>query len=118
MGDGTGVGVAGTTVGTVVVGLTAGVADGPAAPPAQATATSTAKRSVPTTRICPMLPGAAARRTPAHEEATAVESLVGIGDSILDAIGSTPLVPLRHIRPRSGARILVKLECRNPTGSM
>jgi cysteine synthase A len=38
--------------------------------------------------------------------------------SILDTIGNTPLVPLRHITPSSGASIFVKLELRNPTGSM
>ena len=38
--------------------------------------------------------------------------------SILDAIGDTPLVRLRRIMPESGAEIWVKLEYRNPTGSM
>ena len=38
--------------------------------------------------------------------------------TILDTIGNTPLLPLRHIRPRSGARILLKIESANPTGSM
>jgi cysteine synthase len=38
--------------------------------------------------------------------------------SILDAIGNTPLVRLRHITPASGAEIWIKLEYRNPTGSM
>jgi len=37
---------------------------------------------------------------------------------ILDCIGSTHLLPLRHIAPTGGARILVKLESENPTGSM
>jgi cysteine synthase A len=37
---------------------------------------------------------------------------------ILQCIGDTPLLPLRHMRPRSGARILLKLESENPTGSM
>ena len=36
---------------------------------------------------------------------------------ILDAIGDTPLVRLRHIPP-DGAEVWVKLEYRNPTGSM
>ena len=36
---------------------------------------------------------------------------------ILDAIGNTPLVRLRRI-PREGAEIWVKLEYRNPSGSM
>ena len=39
-------------------------------------------------------------------------------EGILDTIGDTPLVRLRHIVPESGAEIWVKLEYRNPTGSM
>ncbi len=38
--------------------------------------------------------------------------------SILDRIGHTPLLPLRHVVPDNGARILLKLESENPTGSM
>lgn len=38
--------------------------------------------------------------------------------SILDSIGNTPIVPLRRIVPKGSARILVKLEWANPTGSM
>lgn len=37
---------------------------------------------------------------------------------ILHCIGSTSLVPLRRVLPESGARILLKLESENPTGSM
>src|ERR1700682_2829828 len=37
---------------------------------------------------------------------------------ILQCIGNTSLVALRNIVPESGARILVKLESENPTGSM
>jgi len=37
---------------------------------------------------------------------------------ILDCIGNTSLLALRHIVPRSGAHILLKLESENPTGSM
>lgn len=37
---------------------------------------------------------------------------------ILDRIGSTALVPLRRIAPANGARILLKMESENPTGSM
>jgi cysteine synthase A len=37
---------------------------------------------------------------------------------ILGCIGGTPLLPLRHLAPRNRARILVKLESQNPTGSM
>lgn len=35
----------------------------------------------------------------------------------LDAIGNTPLVELTALRPESGARLFVKLESLNPTGS-
>jgi cysteine synthase A len=38
--------------------------------------------------------------------------------NILDSIGDTPLVPLRRVVPASGARILLKIESENPTGSM
>ena len=38
--------------------------------------------------------------------------------SIVDAIGDTPLVELRHVVPSGHARIVVKLEGHNPTGSM
>ena len=38
--------------------------------------------------------------------------------TILDAIGNTRLLPLRAVVPANGARILLKLESENPTGSM
>ncbi|MBA1155129.1 PLP-dependent cysteine synthase family protein [Microvirga mediterraneensis] len=38
--------------------------------------------------------------------------------TILDHIGNTSLIALRNIRPAGGARILLKLEDENPTGSM
>ena len=38
--------------------------------------------------------------------------------SILDLIGNTRLIPLRHMTSQKSARILVKLEVENPTGSM
>ena len=38
--------------------------------------------------------------------------------TILDTIGNTSLLPLRHVVPTNGARILLKLESENPTGSM
>jgi cysteine synthase A len=38
--------------------------------------------------------------------------------SILDAIGKTPLIRLRHCVPANGAEIWIKLEYRNPSGSM
>lgn len=47
-----------------------------------------------------------------HREGT---SRVG---GVLEAIGRTPLVELRRVVPPRGARVLVKLEWANPTGSM
>ncbi|MBA2675137.1 cysteine synthase family protein [Ramlibacter sp.] len=38
--------------------------------------------------------------------------------TILETIGNTTLLPLRHVVPANGARILLKLESENPTGSM
>lgn len=38
--------------------------------------------------------------------------------SILERIGGTPLIELQHLVPEGSARILIKLESRNPTGSM
>lgn len=38
--------------------------------------------------------------------------------TILDRIGDTTLLPLRRVVPANGARILLKLESENPTGSM
>jgi cysteine synthase len=37
---------------------------------------------------------------------------------VLDAIGSTPLVELRHVGASGAARVVAKLESANPTGSM
>jgi cysteine synthase A len=37
---------------------------------------------------------------------------------ILQCIGNTSLLPLHHVVPGNGARILLKLESENPTGSM
>jgi cysteine synthase A len=39
-------------------------------------------------------------------------------ESILDAIGNTPLIRLRSCAPPNGAELWLKLEYRNPTGSM
>ncbi len=41
-----------------------------------------------------------------------------VANSVLDAIGNTPLVQLRKIVPTGFAQMLVKLEGANPTGSM
>ena len=38
--------------------------------------------------------------------------------TVLDTIGRTRLVPLQHIVPAGSARVFVKLEYENPTGSM
>lgn len=38
--------------------------------------------------------------------------------SVIDLIGNTPLVPLRRVVPQDHARVLIKLESANPTGSM
>jgi hypothetical protein len=39
-------------------------------------------------------------------------------ESILEAIGNTPLVRLGRCAPANGAELWLKLEYRNPTGSM
>ena len=39
-------------------------------------------------------------------------------ETILDAIGNTPLVRVRRCAPSNGAELWLKLEYRNPTGSM
>src|SRR5262249_59224888 len=38
--------------------------------------------------------------------------------SILEAIGNTPLIRLRRCAPKNGAELWLKLELRNPSGSM
>src|SRR5262249_42269046 len=43
---------------------------------------------------------------------------VSIASSVLQAIGRTPLVQLRHVVPAGHARVLVKVEGANPTASM
>ena len=37
---------------------------------------------------------------------------------ILDCVGNTSLIPLRHIVPENGSKIWLKMENENPTGSM
>lgn len=44
--------------------------------------------------------------------------MTDIQPTILKRIGGTSLLPLRRIVPANGARILLKLESENPTGSM
>lgn len=41
-----------------------------------------------------------------------------MSQDILERIGNTSLLPLRKIVPKNGARILLKIESENPTGSM
>ena len=41
-----------------------------------------------------------------------------VHQTILDAIGDTGMVSLRSVVPANGARVLLKLESENPTGSM
>ncbi len=38
--------------------------------------------------------------------------------NILDAIGNTPLIEIKHIVPPGSARVMAKVEWNNPTGSM
>lgn len=38
--------------------------------------------------------------------------------NVLNTIGRTGLIPLRRLVPAGAARVLLKLECENPTGSM
>lgn len=42
----------------------------------------------------------------------------GLQRDILDGIGNTSLLPLRHVVPANGSRVLLKREDENPTGSM
>ncbi len=39
-------------------------------------------------------------------------------DGVLAGVGNTPMVSLRRVVPASGARVLLKMEAANPTGSM
>lgn len=50
-------------------------------------------------------------------EAQEVETLTS-PRNILETIGNTTLLPLRKVVPRNGARVCLKLEGENPTGSM
>jgi cysteine synthase len=43
---------------------------------------------------------------------------MSIAPNVLGSIGNTPMVQLRKVVPRGSARVLVKLEWANPTGSM
>lgn len=41
----------------------------------------------------------------------------GLRRDILACVGDTPLVPLRHLTPAGGARVLLKIESENPTAA-
>ena len=41
-----------------------------------------------------------------------------MGHSILDAIGNTPLVEIKKLNPNPAVKMLAKLECFNPGGSV
>src|ERR1051325_2610108 len=43
---------------------------------------------------------------------------MNVADNVLESIGNTPLVRLTKVVPHGSARVLVKLEWANPTGSM
>src|SRR5688500_1600498 len=49
---------------------------------------------------------------------TTMTATTTLARDIPGCIGNTTLVPLRHIGPANGARILLKVESENPTGSM
>jgi cysteine synthase A len=53
-----------------------------------------------------------------HSTFVGSTDMSGVRRDILQGIGNTSLLPLRHIVPENGARILLKLESENPTGSM
>ena len=53
-----------------------------------------------------------------HQTSTATGIMTTLARDVLGCIGNTTLVPLRHIAPANGPRILLKLESENPTGSM
>jgi cysteine synthase/molybdopterin converting factor small subunit len=43
---------------------------------------------------------------------------LAVAPSLLDLVGNTPLVELRHLSPKTSVRIYAKLEGQNPTGSI
>jgi cystathionine beta-synthase len=76
-----------------------------------------ADRSVGSVRALPF--DAPGRSRPAHRSvAQPIRTVAQIYDSILDAIGSTPLVRLNRVAQNSGCEILVKCEFMNPGGSV
>ena len=59
-----------------------------------------------------LLPAMAGGQVPLERRAPAVAS------SVLDLVGSTPLVELSHLSPNPNVKIYAKLEGQNPTGSI
>jgi cysteine synthase A len=58
-------------------------------------------------------------KLPQHNRsAVSLTPMKKIPRDILDCIGNTTLLPMRKIVPKNGARILLKIESENPTGSM
>jgi cysteine synthase A len=55
---------------------------------------------------------------PVPQQAVATQRVPQIDRSVLQRIGGTPLLELRRIPPEGCARILIKVESANPTGSM
>jgi cysteine synthase A len=69
----------------------------------------------PRSRVC----GAEVRETEAWPDFDLRAVIMNeVRRDILQCIGNTSLLPLRHVVPGNGARILLKLESENPTGSM
>ncbi|MGE5246224.1 MAG: PLP-dependent cysteine synthase family protein [Betaproteobacteria bacterium] len=56
-------------------------------------------------------------RSPPHREVLMGVSIPSTAESVLKAIGRTPLVRLRRLVPEGSADVVVKLEFFNPTGS-
>jgi cysteine synthase A len=46
------------------------------------------------------------------------EAMSAMPRDVLDRIGNTSMLALRHVVPKNGVRILLKIESENPTGSM
>lgn len=53
-----------------------------------------------------------------HFESEGAGMSIAASTDVLNSIGNTPLVQLRRVVPKGAARVLVKIEGANPTGSM
>jgi cysteine synthase A len=60
----------------------------------------------------------AALHLPLRQADSYAEATMSVRDDILQCIGNTSLVLLRRVAPAGHARILLKMESENPTGSM